>query len=348
LLSVRAPVGALNIADQSYGIGRGLCAIQLHAALDRAFAWYAFHLMRHQLHAVATGSTYDAVSVADVEAMICPIPPLPEQRAIAATLDRATANLDTLTRKCERLLDALEERRTAIINHAITQGLDPAVAMRNTDMVWLGPIPAHWQVHKLKHIASVAYSNVDKHSQAGEQAVRLCNYVDVYYNDAITDDLDLMPATAAPDEIKAFSLRKGDVIITKDSEMWDDIAVPAYVLSDLHDVLCGYHLALIRPQAQMIDPAYLFRAFLARGIGHQFRRAATGTTRYGLGKLWLENALIPVPPLSEQRAIVAHLSRETAHLDALTAKVHAAIDRLAEYRTALITAAVTGKLNGHF
>jgi type I restriction enzyme S subunit len=215
---------------------------------------------------------------------------------------------------------------------------------KDSGVAWLGEIPAHWTVQKLKHISLVSYSNVDKHKKEEEHPVHLCNYVDVYYNDYITTDLDLMEATASPDEILKYSLKAGDIIITKDSETWDDIAVPAYVPSELEGVLCGYHLALIHPEQEVGDK-YLFHSFLARGISHQFRRAATGITRYGLGKHWLENALFPVPPRPEQRAIAAFLDRETAKLDALTHACERLLDVLEERRAALISHAVTQGLD---
>jgi type I restriction enzyme S subunit len=216
---------------------------------------------------------------------------------------------------------------------------------KDSGVEWLGEIPVHWDIRKLKHISSVTFSNVDKHDVEGEQSVLLCNYIDVYYNDYITATLDFMKATASPDEIKKFALRQTDVIITKDSESWDDIAVPAYVSSDIGGVLCGYHLALIRPDAAKVDGQYLFRSFSARGINDQFRVAATGITRYGLGKYWLDNAFFPVPPLPEQHAIAAFLDRETAKIDSLVAKKRRLVELLREKRAALISHVVTKGLN---
>jgi type I restriction enzyme S subunit len=216
---------------------------------------------------------------------------------------------------------------------------------KDSGVAWLGEIPAHWMVQKLKYISSTDYSGVDKHRRDEEEPVRLCNYVDVYYHDYITDDLELMEATASADEIGNFTLRESDVIITKDSETWDDIAVPAYVPSDLEGVLCGYHLALIRPDEQIVDGKYLFRSFSARGINDQFRVAANGITRYGLGKHWLNNSVFLIPPLPEQRAIAAFLDRETARIDALVAKQERLIELLQEKRAALISHAVTKGLD---
>jgi len=210
---------------------------------------------------------------------------------------------------------------------------------------WIGTMPSHWSCRRLKHVASVALSSVDKKSHEREEAVRLCNYVDVYYNERITSELDFMQATATPDEVRRFTLRSGDVLITKDSEAWDDIAVPAHVPADLEGVLCGYHLAQVRPHNGLIDGEYLSRSFAARGINDQFRVVANGITRFGIGKYWIDNALFLVPPLVEQRTIAAFLDRETARIDALIEKKRRQIELLHEKRAALISQAVTKGLD---
>ncbi len=221
----------------------------------------------------------------------------------------------------------------------------PYPEYKDSGVEWLGDVPEHWNVQKLKHVALVQFSSVDKHVVDEEEPIRLCNYVDVYYHDFITDSLDLMAATATRSEIARFQVRQGDVLVTKDSESWDDIAVPAYIPADLDGVLCGYHLAQIRPDPRHLLGAYLFRAFRARGINDQFRVAATGITRFGLGKYSLDSGLFPVPPLDEQRAIAAFLDRETARIDALIDKKRRQIELLQEKRTALISHAVTKGLN---
>jgi type I restriction enzyme S subunit len=207
-----------------------------------------------------------------------------------------------------------------------------------------GKIPRHWDIRRLKTIATVRLSNVDKKSIEGEEPVRLCNYVDVYHNDRITADFDFMAATATLEQIRTFTLRQGDVLITKDSESWTDIAVPAVVAEDLPGVLCGYHLARIRPNQDCHGP-FLSRALAARGVRDQFHVAASGITRFGLSDDAIQSALLPVPPKPEQRAIADFLDRETIRIDGLVAKKERLIELLNEKRAALITQAVTKGLD---
>ena len=215
---------------------------------------------------------------------------------------------------------------------------------RDSGVAWLGEIPAHWEVSRLKECAAVHLSNVDKKSRDGESRVRLCNYVDVYYHERIARDMAFMEATATSDQIRRFSLREGDVLITKDSETWTDIAVPALVSEDLPGVLCGYHLALLRPHSHFMG-AFLARALSAVGPRDQYHVAAKGITRFGLTADAIRNGVLPSPPLAEQRAIADFLDRETARIDALVAKKEESIRLLQEKRTALIGRAVTQGLD---
>ncbi len=120
-------------------------------------------------------------------------------------------------------------------------------------------MPGHWELRRLRTVAEMRVSNVDKHADENEIPVRLCNYVDVYKNKRISQDMTFMKATASCEEIERFRLHTDDVLITKDSETWDDIGVPALVTEPADDLISGYHLALLRPKRDIQGP------FLARG-----------------------------------------------------------------------------------
>jgi type I restriction enzyme, S subunit len=206
----------------------------------------------------------------------------------------------------------------------------------STDSAWLPRLPAHWRLMKLKHVATVRPSNVDKHSVDGEVPVRLCNYVDVYKNEAIDSTLHFMQATATEEEIRQFSLREGDVLVTKDSESWDDIGVPAVVTEPLESVLCGYHLAMIRPNESLMSGPFLARALSARGVAHQFHVEANGVTRFGVSAGSIGGVIVPVPPLAEQDAISRYLGQKLGRLDAFVGRMDELIRTLEEQRTSVI------------
>jgi type I restriction enzyme S subunit len=205
----------------------------------------------------------------------------------------------------------------------------------------LGDIPNHWEVKRLKNAAKYWVSSVDKVPAEDELPVRLCNYTDVYYRDQIHLGIQFMEGTATPEEIRRFALQTNDVLITKDSEEWGDIAIPAIVVETAPDLICGYHLAIIRPDASKITGQFLFRAFQASAVNQQFQVAATGVTRYGLPKSAIGEAFVPLPPVSEQTAITGFLDRQTAKIDTLVAKKRTLIERLKEERVALISRSVT-------
>jgi type I restriction enzyme S subunit len=174
-----------------------------------------------------------------------------------------------------------------------------------------------WRSERLKNIADVAFSSVDKKSVEGEIAVRLCNYTDVYYNGEITADLPFMDATASLDQLRSFGLRAGDVLITKDSETADDIGVPAFVPQTLDGVVSGYHLAVLRPKRELVDPKYLFWSISSTPAREQMSVLASGVTRYGLRFGDVGNLRFLLPDLDNQRALAVFLDRETARIDAL-------------------------------
>jgi type I restriction enzyme, S subunit len=207
-----------------------------------------------------------------------------------------------------------------------------------------GSLPEGWQLEKLKYFADVRNSNVDKTISEDEESISLCNYTDVYYNDRITRDLPFMQGSATEAEIERFQLKGGQVIITKDSEGWDDIGIPALVSADMPDVVCGYHLSVFEPTEEL-DGAYLAWLCRADPLNDQFKLGANGVTRYGLGQYPMKNAFVSVPPLDAQRRIARYLDEKTARIDGLIEKKRTLLDRLAEKRQALITRAVTKGLN---
>ena len=207
-----------------------------------------------------------------------------------------------------------------------------------------GVLPPDWKLAELKYFADVRNSNVDKSISEDEEPVRLCNYTDVYYNDRITRDLHFMEGSATEAEIERFQLKRGQVIITKDSEGWQDIGIPALVTEDMSDVLCGYHLSVFEPGPEL-DGGFLAWLCRAEPLNGQFKLAANGVTRFGLGQYPMKNAFIALPPLDTQRRIAGFLDEKTARIDGLTEKKRAVLGRLAEKRQALITRAVTKGLN---
>ena len=267
-----------------------------------------------------------------------------EQLAIANYLDTKTAQIDQKIDLLSQKAAQYGKLKQSLINETVTRGLDKAVPMKDSGIEWIGEVPAHWNMCRLKELSTIQNSNVDKKSHDNEIPVQLCNYVDVYKNDFIDASLNFMWASADESEIKRFTIKKNDVLITKDSETCDDIAIPALATESLKGVLCGYHIAQFRVKDKVLAGAYLFRLFQSKSYGFRFVISAKGITRVGLGQSAIADSLTPVPPLQEQQAIATYLDEKTAHIDRIISTINTQIDKLKELRKALINDVVTGKI----
>ena len=242
------------------------------------------------------------------------------------------------------MIELLKERRSAIITQAVTKGLDPNSKMKDSGVPWLGKVPAHWEVKRLRHLVQIKASNVDKKIVEGEPAVRLCNYTDVYYNERIVMGPEYMEASASADQIKKLNLKVGDVIITKDSEEPDDIGIPACVYETAPDLVCGYHLALLRPNKPSSGP-FIARAISSLPSKFQFHLSARGVTRFALGYHGIADLLLALPPDQELLAICDFIDKALAAMDSTITSQEQMIELLKERRSAIITQAVTGQID---
>ncbi|PSF33046.1 restriction endonuclease subunit S [Aphanothece hegewaldii CCALA 016] len=330
LLSVRAPVGALNIANQKYGIGRGLCAIKnCETLINKDFAWYLLNVIKIGLSFLSTGSTYEAVTVDDVSNLVSVIPSLTEQKKIAQFLGKETAKIDNLINKKQHLIELLQEKRTAIISHAVTKGLNPDVPMKYSGVEWLGMIPEHWEVKRLKFISNIIMGqspNSDDYSyeegvpflqgnaEFGEQypqAKIYCSTANKYAN-------------------------KGNILLS--------VRAPVGALNIANQKYgIGRGLCAIKNCETLINKDFAWYLLNVIKIGLSF--LSTGSTYEAVTVDDVSNLVSVIPPLTEQQKIAEYLDIQTQKIDTLINKTQTSIEYLKEYRTALISAAVTGKID---
>jgi len=202
--------------------------------------------------------------------------------------------------------------------------------------------PDGWARRAIGDVAAVSFSSVDKKSVAGEVAVRLCNYMDVWKNHYIDADLPFMEATATPREIKQFTLAKHDVLLTKDSETKEDIADPAVVRTDRDDLVLGYHLALVRPDPKKAHGPFIAAQLALPQFRAQFVRVANGATRYGLGIDEVRNGTLLLPGVEEQKTIAEYLGAVDAAIDA----TRGVIEQTHRLKTAVLQDLLTRGLPG--
>jgi type I restriction enzyme, S subunit len=318
LLSVRAPVGALNTADRRYGIGRGLCAIRPTSAIEQNFAWWMAVAMAPHLAGAATGSTYDAVTVDDVGALRIPCPPLPTQRAIANYLDRETARIDALIAAKRRMAELVAEEFAAQRDLALTQV--PGVA-------WV-PLQRLTDPYR-----PIVYGIV----QAGEEVPDGVPYIK-------TGDL----ANFRPDQLSRTSneidrayrrarVFPGDIVIA----MRASIGLPIVVPSELPVANLTQGTARIAPR-KGVSRRWLFHALRSRAVQEQCDVRAVGTTFRTLNIWDLRRINVPTPPsFANQERLADVLDGAEARADELRVALETQIVLLGERRQALITASIT-------
>lgn len=203
-----------------------------------------------------------------------------------------------------------------------------------------GRPPEGWSRTSLGEVATIRVSNVDKHYRPEHIAVRLCNYMDVWTRPYICDDQEFMRSTASQREVELFQLRDGDVLLTKDSETREEIAEPSVVLSAGNDLVLGYHLALVRPDPDLVDGRFLAAQLRVPRFRQHFVRSAQGATRFGLTIDSLQRAEVWLPSVEEQRRIGELdliLYREIGMLEGLR-------DRFETERRGLMQKLLTGEL----
>ena len=221
----------------------------------------------------------------------------------------------------------------------------PYPEYRDSGADWLGKIPVGWQLTKLKHVAAVQASSVDKSRQENQVHVRFLGTDTVYNVTEIRNDLTLETASVNTKEMHDYSLHEGDVVLTKDSVVPTRIADVSIVAEPVENLVCGYHLTMIRPDLSRVLPRYIFWYLGCSAMNGFFLSESRGTTIIGLSSSSIRGARILRPPIGEQRAIADFLDRETAKIDALVARKERLIELLREKRTALITRAVTRGLD---
>ena len=263
-----------------------------------------------------------------------PIPPLPEQEAIAAFLDRETGRIDELVHKKKCLIEKLKEQRTAVISAAVTKGLPPEVAPRfglaphsrfkASGVDWLGDVPEGWEVKRLSFILQ------NKNSQ--RVPISSTDRADVektypYYG-----------ASGVIDYVENYIFDETTILVAEDGANLLSRSTPLAFLAH-GKYWVNNHAHILSPYKDSIH----YLAFLL--LSFDYTPLVTGAAQPKLTKDNLSSIQLPLPPLPEQQAIAAYLDEQTATLDALVAKVEQAILALQEYRSTLITAAVTGKID---
>jgi type I restriction enzyme S subunit len=279
----------------------------------------------------------------EFNSFVFPHPSIEEQKQISAFLDHETAKIDKLIAEQRRLIDLLKEKRQAVISHAVTKGLSPDAPMKDSGIEWLGEVPAHWEVKRIRFVADL---NPSKSEITEISKDTLVSFLPM---EAVGDDGTLNLGRAKPiGEVESgyTYFREGDVTIAKITPCYEN-GKGAVMKGLLNGIGFGTtELIVIRPKETEVTGEYLqhlFTSSLFRNIGESYMYGAGGQKR--VPDYFVRNFVMAFPSIEEQTVIAKFLKNSTLRFDELTSQAERAIELLQERRTALISAAVTGKID---
>lgn len=352
-------INSMNYAIGSYGMSPydGVCSpvyIVLEpneSLVERRFALRLFENKPMQKHLALLGNGIlehrAAIKWDDIKSQHVPVPPLEEQKAILDFLDQETARIDNLIAEKQTFINLLKEKRQALISHVVTKGLDPNVKMKDSGVEWIGEVPEHWDVLLHRRLINTieqgwspqADSNPPNDNQWGVTKLSAVKSGSFYPGEckAMLDEHD--PS-------KGLRVNEGDFLITRANtpELVGDVCIVGN-LDDRKIIICDLIYKLIYDKST--NPRYMMYWFLGQPARAQIKIDARGSsmTMAKIAQSHIKSWKIPVPPIEEQGQAVAYLDQVLSKLYSISKEVEASIDYLREHRTALISAAVTGKID---
>ena len=309
--------------------------------LDPHFCKYALrdpHFI-DEVKRLSVGVNYPAINVSDLVGIEIPRPPLPEQRAIAARLDRETARLDALAAEYRQLVAGLAEKRRALVAHAVTRGLDPDAPTKDSGVEWLGEVPAHWPLVRLRYLARLGNGSTPSKSR---KDYWLDGDIPWLSSTVVNSDVVTEPSAYVTDiafeecHLPWVPARSVLVAITGQGKTRGMAAVLSF------DATINQHIAFLAPKPDKVSTEYLWLSLTGLYEALRYVSDSQGGTRGAITLDQLGGFSIPVPPLDEQTEIAAHVERRSAALASLTAEAERALALLAARRGALIAEAVSG------
>ncbi|HQT74271.1 MAG TPA: restriction endonuclease subunit S [Acidiphilium sp.] len=313
--------------------------------INAAYLAHLFHAeyLIAEIISRSTGVSYPAINASTIQKLKVPLPPEPEQRAIAAFLDRETAKIDALIAEQERLIALLQEKRQAVISQAVTKGLDPTVPMKDSGVEWIGLIPAHWNIAALKFLADVQTGLAKGKDYGAAKTVnvpylRVANVQDGYLN---LDDVTTIEVL--PEDVERYRLKIGDVLMNEGGD-FDKLGRGDIWRGQIDPCIHQNHVFAVRPRNVSSEWLNLITSAL---YAQQFfiSRSKQTTNLASISSTNLMELPVVLPPALEQETILALVEKARFEILRLISASETAVSLLRERRAALISAAVTGKID---
>jgi type I restriction enzyme S subunit len=305
--------------------------------------WLGELLRSMNLGQYSVSAAQPGLSVERIADLLIPMPSQAEQTQIACFLDHETARIDALIEEQQRLIELLKEKRQAVVSHAVTQGLDPNVPMKYSGVEWIGEVPAHWDVKALRYLGE-CQNGINIGGEAFGSGSPFVSYGDVHKNQVLPAEVAGL-VQSSPEDQRRYSVRYGDVLFTRTSETVDEIGFSSTCLQRIDNATFAGFLIRFRPIGESLSPNFSKYYFRNQVLRIFFNKEMNLVTRASLSQDLLKLLPVTVPPLSEQEKIAAFLDRITETLASLLEQGLRSIELLTERRSALISAAVTGKID---
>ncbi len=357
ILVVKSSGSAENIISGKAGIVRADTPrfvfsnflMRLRCNANRCLSPYLYslivsHITRERVKQMCSTTTYPNLQVPLYVGAKLPCPPMAEQKKIVLFLDHETAKIDALIREQERLIELLQEKRQAVISHAVTKGLDPDVPMKDSGVEWLGEVPAHWRVGKLRWYATIQ-GGIAKGKDYQDQKTVSLPYLRVANVQAGYVDLtELKEIAVLESEIERYSLRQGDVLMNEGGDN-DKLGRGTVWRAEIEPCLHQNHVFAIRPNGHLTPEWLAMFTQSSRARSYFFLNSKQSTNLASISSSNVMNLDLPMPSVDEQERILQFLESELQQFTDLQKQADKGIQLLLERRSALISAAVTGKID---
>lgn len=335
-----ATIGRLGIFGVEATTNQACCVMTTSKILNNKYVFYWLQAFKNEIIQLSSGGGQPNINQEKVASLKISAPIIKDQITVVGFLDHETAKIDTLIAKQEKLIELLKEKRQAVISHAVTKGLNPNVQMKDSGVEWLGEVPEHWTVSKLKHFVNV----IDcKHITAEffDEGIPLASIGEVkgwkvnLAKAKLTNEKyyqELIDGNRKP--------QIGDIIYTRNATVGE----AAIVHEELPKFALGQDVCLIHI-VQKLSPEFLLHFLKSEIIKIQLNSAMVGSTFKRINVDDIRNYVVVIPPIEDQQLILNDLNKKIDKYDSLISLANSQIKFMQERRTALIYAAVTGKID---
>lgn len=318
-----------------------MAASELISEINIGFYWYLCSCIEPEMRKHATGMGIPHVNGQELRDSVFPLPKPEEQQKIANFLDHETAKIDTLIAKQEKLIELLKEKRQAVISHAVTKGLNPDAPMKDSGVEWLGEVPEHWSLCSIKYLCREITDGAHISPDLKEGVHHFVSIKDIKNGEINFDDSLLTSEESYHYLVKTGCMPfEGDILFSKDGTIGQTAITPPN-----KDFVVASSLIIIRPNLEKVSSEYLDLMLQSSLVKEQVESFVKGAA---LRRLSIQNLLKVFglrPPLNEQKKIAEYVNLQLSKFSALEDKAQKQVQLLQERKTALISAAVTGKID---